>query len=134
VVEVGYRGYPLTDSEGKPAFTRWFGWEDNDGDLTLLLSEGIGTDQALCLYLEKPFANAGETVLAADADQTTAPADWLIGEMVERALRDRWSRAAAADKAGWLGRLQAQIVTNKGFHAKYLQAVGRRNMGFDLSF
>ena len=134
VVEVGTRGYPLVNTEGRPVPVRWFGWEDNDGDLTLLLSDGAGEGRALCLYLEKPFALPGETALNTDTDQTTAPADWLVGEMVELALRTRWARATAPDKGDWLARLQAQIATNKGFHAKYLPRIGRRDMGFDPTF
>lgn len=134
VIDVGYRSYPEVATEGRPLPVRWFGWEDNDGALTLLLGEGIGTGQELCFYLEKPFARAGETVLASNTDTTTAPADWLVGEMVERALRERWARAAEPDKAQWKERLAAQIVTNRGLRAKYLPAVGRRDMGFDPTF
>jgi hypothetical protein len=134
VIDVGTRSYPAVNTEGKPTLMRWFGWEDNDGTFSLLLSDGVSTARALVLYMEKPYALPSAAALTADADQTTAPLDWLVGEMVERALRDRWARAVGDDKRDWLMRLQAQIVTNRGFKAKYLPTAGRRNMGFDPTF
>lgn len=129
VIDIGTRAYPEVNTEGNPTPVSRFDWESNDGSISLVLPSAVGTSQELVFYVSKPFASSGQTIFTTDADTTTAPFDWLVSEMVERALRAMWSRATDADRPRWLALLRSAIVENEGYRKHYLPMVGRRVFG-----
>ena len=128
VIDVGYRAYPSVTSDGQPRQLRWYGWEDNDGTLTLLTDRDFGTAEQLVFQTLRPFAAAGADNFTTDASTTAAPRDWLVAEIVSRALLTLWSMAEESDKPAIQKRLQAAGLLCQGFRAHYTPRDSRRIM------
>lgn len=135
VVEVGTRAWPLVATEGKPEPVRWFGVEDNDGALELVLGDPVAADKALVYYALKPYAAPGENLLVADTDATVAPADWLVAELVALALVERLANATSQeDRQGLQWALTGAGRLVSGFRRKYESQGERRVMAPDPRF
>ena len=134
VIDIGYRAYPSVTSDGKPTPLRWYGWEDNDTSLTLLTSEEFGTAQQLVFQTLRPYALANVNTFTTDASTSAAPMDWLVAEMVARALLTLWTMAEETDKPAIQERLQAAGLLANGFRRHYVPGESRRVMSGDATF